>query len=521
MPRRVFLGGALAASSGLWVGCSPGSPSPSPTPPPPPAGPRPAIPYGVQSGDVTPQGAVVWSKTDRQARMIVEWSPDPSLRGARTVAGPVATAEADFTARVELPDLPAGERIHYRVRFEDQAPGGLSSEPIAGSLVAAPAGRRDVLFAWSGDTAGQGWGIDAARGGMLIYESMRRLRPDFFIHCGDMIYADSPIVAEVPLADGTLWRNLVTPEKSKVAETLAELRGNYAYNLLDESVRRFNAEVAQIVQWDDHEIHNNWYPGEVLQDDRYTERRADVLAARARQAMREYTPIRPAGERIYRACPYGPSLDVFVLDERSYRGPNTENRQLAPGPETAFLGAEQLAWLKGALAASKATWKVVATDMPLGLIIPGGVRGGPPVEEAFANGAGPPLGREHELADLLASMKRARVRNVVFVTADVHYTAAHHYDPARAEFKDFDPFWEFVSGPLHAGTFGPNPLDPTFGPEVRFQRAPAPGEGNLPPSAGMQFFGTIRIDGATEVMTVRLHDRAGEPLWSVDLQPVR
>ena len=47
--------------------------------------------------------------------------------------------------------------------------------------------------------------------------------------------------------------------------------------------------------------------------------------------------------------------------------------------------------------------------------------------------------------------------------ADVHYRAAHHYAPQRAAFTDFTEFWEFVAGPLHAGSFGPNRLDATFG----------------------------------------------------------
>ena len=78
--------------------------------------------------------------------------------------------------------------------------------------------------------------------------------------------------------------------------------------------------------------------------------------------------------------------------------------------------------------------------------------------EAVANGdPGAPLGRELELADLLRHLKSQLVRNVVWITADVHYCAAHHYDPVRARFTEFDPFWEFVAGPLNAGTFGPNP----------------------------------------------------------------
>ena len=90
-----------------------------------------------------------------------------------------------------------------------------------------------------------------------------------------------------------MWKNLVTPAKSKVAETLDEFRGNYLYNLLDDNVRRFNAEIPQFVLWDDHEVRNNWFPGMSLEaDDRYTEKSSRVLAAQARRAFLEYTPIR-------------------------------------------------------------------------------------------------------------------------------------------------------------------------------------------------------------------------------------
>jgi alkaline phosphatase D len=103
----------------------------------------------------------------------------------------------------------------------------------------------------------------------------------------------------------------------------------------------------------------------------------------------------------------------------------------------------------------------------------------------------------------------------------VHYTAAHHYDPSRAVFKDFLPFWEFVSGPLHSGTYGPKPLDRTFGPEVRFIKSSKGGiDSNLPPSAGLQFFGLVDIHGASREMTVRLMDREDQELWRITLPPV-
>jgi len=114
---------------------------------------------------------------------------------------------------------------------------------------------------------------------------------------------------------------------------------------------------------------------------------------------------------------------------------------------------------------------------------------------------------------VLGFIKRKKIDNVVWLTADVHYCAAHYYDPALARFQDFDPFWEFVAGPLHAGTFGPNGLDDTFGPKVVFESAPPAGQVNLPPSAGLQFFGQVDIDGQSKDLAVTLKDINGAELF--------
>lgn len=476
---------------------------------------RPEAVLGVQSGDVTGHSAVVWSKTDRPARMVVEVAATESFRGRRQRFAVEVGPDSDFTGKALLTGLPAGTELFYRVQFADHGNRGQAGEPLTGSFRTAPTDRRNVRFAWSGDVAGQGWGINPDTGGMTGFEAVRDLDPDFFVHSGDSIYADGPLQEQVVLPDGQVWRNIVTPEKSKVAETLEEYRGQYRYNLLDDNVRRFAAQVPQLVQWDDHEVTNNWYPGEILTDTggdaRYTEKRVDVLAARARQAFLEYMPI--GGTRIDRRLSYGPLVEVFSVDLRTYRGPNTENTATS-GAASHIFGDEQLTRLAAQLRDSRALWKVVACDMPLGLVVPDG----PVRHEGIANrDAGAPSGRELELARLLSDLKRFEVRNVVWLTADVHYTAAHYYDPAKATFSDFDPFYEFVTGPLHAGTFGPNVLDATFGPQLLFSRtADRP---NQPPSDGLQFLGQVEIDGASGVMTVQLRDVAGSVLHSTDLSP--
>ena len=375
--------------------------------------------------------AVIWARADRPARMQVECSAVEVSRPSFASLLPSLAAQR-LRRKVLLDGLPAGQDLFYRVRFEDISGSGIEGEAQVGHFRTAPTAQGNISFVWSGDTAGQGWGIDPSRGGMRTYRTMLDNRPDFFIHSGDHIYADCPVERELKLPNGEIWRNIVTEQKSVVAHSLEQFRANYKYNLLDDNLRAFNAEVPMFAQWDDHEVTNDWAPTGTADETGYAEDGSSLLVARARRAFHEFMPMRtvPAHDgRIHRKIAYGPLLDIFLIDMRSYRD-STFNKRDDQG-ETCILGATQLAWLKRELLASDATWKVIAADMPIGLVS----------EDAIALGDGPPERREHEIADLLSFMKRAGIRNTVWLTADMHYTAAHHYDPNRAAYQDFEPFW--------------------------------------------------------------------------------
>ena len=250
---------------------------------------RPVFTHGVQSGDVDTNSGMIWTRTDRPSRVMVEVSTTESFANARQLPSMDAVPGHDMAVKRLLQDLPSDQDIFYRFTAADLTDLNVTSEPLVGRFRTAPTARRDVRFAWSGDTAGQGWGIDAD--GMRTYATMARHTPDFFLHSGDTIYADGPMQDEVDLPDGGKWKNVVLPdEKRKVAETLDEYRGQWKYNMLDEHVRALNAQVPTFMQWDDHEVVNNWSASKDLTaDDRYTEKSVHVLAARAAQAFHEMT----------------------------------------------------------------------------------------------------------------------------------------------------------------------------------------------------------------------------------------
>src|ERR1700676_1652592 len=332
---------------------------------------RPQITHGVQSGDVAVDSGMVWARADRPSRLLVEVATTDSFRDIRSGVFVDALPESDFTAKALIDDLPPGQDVFYRLSFQDLST-AVFGEPQVGRFRTPPNDRRSISFLWSGDTMGQGWGIDLARGGMRSYAAMLRNRPDFFIHCGDNIYADCPIAAEKNLPDGTVWRSIVTEEKSKPAETLADYRGNYKYNLLDRNLRAFNAAVPTLALWDNHEVMETWWPGEALPQRPAGENNTLIFAARARRAFHEFMPMRESMAepgRVYRKMQYGPLLDIFMLDMRSYRGPDGPHADRIYRPDDYLLGPVQVAWLKRELLRSRATWKVIAADSPSGHVL--------------------------------------------------------------------------------------------------------------------------------------------------------
>ena len=270
--------------------------------------------------------AVIWARADRPARMQVECATDESFKTILRAASADALPDSDFTAKLLLDGLPAGQDIFYRVQFEDSLRARHRGR-AAGRAFPHRASERasSVSFVWSGDTAGQGWGIDpVARRHADLPRPCCNNRPDFFIHSGDHIYADCPVPSEAEAARTARSGATSSPRKNPPSrETLAQFRGNYKYNLLDENLRAFNAEVPMFAQWDDHEVTNDWSPSAAADATGYAEDGTSRLVARGtpRVSRIHADPRRCPREagRVYRKIAYGPLLDVFMIDMRSYR----------------------------------------------------------------------------------------------------------------------------------------------------------------------------------------------------------
>ncbi|MDP3332483.1 MAG: PhoD-like phosphatase N-terminal domain-containing protein [Methylococcaceae bacterium] len=134
----------------------------------------PLMEQGIQIGDLAPGRAMIWSRADRPARMFVEYAFDENFTDAKTIRGPHALEDTDFTARQDLVGLPQGKDVYVKVWFEDLTNARGKSEPVTGHFHTI--GKRDdIRFVWGGDTAGQGFGINESFGGKKIYEAMRKV----------------------------------------------------------------------------------------------------------------------------------------------------------------------------------------------------------------------------------------------------------------------------------------------------------------------------------------------------------
>ena len=299
------------------------------------------------------RGALVWLRAQPGSRAVLHYGKDPALVEFSSTEMVSVDPEADSTAIIPLDDLAPGTRYYYRAAVAGRMPG-----PIANFVTAPrPDDNAKVTFCFSGDCR------DSYKPFMLM-SAVHAQRPDFFMHLGDTIYAD---------INGT-------------ARQLPEFWAKYRRNREDLSTEGCFCETSVYATWDDHEVVNDFGPGH-------------HLAPIGRKAFLDYWPVRHRDgeeDRIYRSFRWGRAAEIFILDVRQYRN----------AAKNTMLGATQKQWLFDALARSKATFKFIATPVPM-------TGGGRDRWDGYSK----------ERQELFNFLNEKKIHGVIFLSADLHYAA--------------------------------------------------------------------------------------------------
>lgn len=425
---------------------------------------KPFISHGVASGDVTDSSAILWTRTNKAANVQFEISTDSTFKHNTFVKTSPAEIKNDFTVKVAVNGLKPDTTYYYRAHAVS------SQYTVNGSFKTAPEENslKPLTMVWGGDTGGHGE-IPPYKS----FEAMSALNPDLFLYSGDTIYADSPTPA-VP---------------NPPSQTVEDFWAKYKETRTDKGFRSLLQKTGTFAIWDDHEVTND-FSGP-----------SQPLTPTGLHAFKNYFPIsseRSEADKLYKQYSWGKAMDMIILNNRGYRAPNTQ----ADGPDKTMLGNEQVEWLKKQLLESDAKVKLVASSVPISV-----PTGKALSRDGWANGdnvnPNDPTGYEREFKEISNFIIENDIKNVFFVTTDVHFAEVIKYDANQDGKTDYN---ELISGPIGAVKINPGTLDPTFGPEQLYA------EGNF------FNFGVFRIDPQAKQAIVEIQDENGKIHFSHTFQ---
>jgi phosphodiesterase/alkaline phosphatase D-like protein len=434
--------------------------------------------YGVSAAEVTSSSAILWAHATSPGRYVARIARDSRFRHVLATAVPSARPTSDNTMQVTVRGLNPGTRFFYRF----QGTGRKRSD--TGTFRTAPPvnANATIRFGWSGDAdaqraVGQSQPFYNSQGdrNFAVYGAMAREGNNFNLNFGDTIYSDSEV--------GSTVINGSFEATSPAALTVPAKWAKYRQNLALPNLQRLRNGAAIYSHWDDHEFLNDFARSEVLRGANASGMQVPVpgnaVYGPGVTAFRNYNPVTyTSRDGIYRSFRWGKNLELFMLDERSFRSakagspsvhtcdnPNTNKPDLAPtapqsvrnifaaitpslsqpvsqaclnainDPNRTMLGQRQLARFKAAIKRSTATFKVIMNEVP--------------IQQFFVLPYDRWEGYAAERANLLTFLKN-NVKNTIFLTTDVHANLVND-----ARFQTFPS----QGGPTNSGI-----LDVTTGP---------------------------------------------------------
>lgn len=416
------------------------------------------LPHGVAAGDLTATSAVLWTRSDQPGTLTLELSTDADFAELDdALIGQVADTEVPL--KWQVTGLKPGKTYYYRAidSVGSAAQGRFRTPKLLGT--------RGLRFGVSGD-----W-----RGELAPYPAIRNVPAqdlDFFVALGDTIYAENYD------ADGTPTAATLAEYRDKYQQGFAERFGLHAW-------RDLFAATPVYATIDDHEVVNDFAGGaHPSSDERFdatgsyineTHRYADGL-----RAFQEFMPIQPkvygatgdartsGKSKLYRSQRFAKDAALFLLDARSYRDQGlpevtdpfdlnevTQFLIASFDPSRTMLGRQQVEDLKADLLDAHqrgVVWKFVMVPEPiqnLGVVL---------ASDRFE-------GYAAERTELLKFINDNGIRNVVFVSADIHGTLVNNlsYQDGPGLPQIATSAWEISTGAVaFDAPFGPTVVELAF-----------------------------------------------------------
>jgi alkaline phosphatase D len=315
---------------------------------------------GVASGSPRADSVVLWTRLAPEPlsdggmgteRVAVKWELADDEQFKRIVQSGEISAVPELAHSVHAEVTGLEPERWYWYRF--MAGGEVS--PVGRTRTASAGNAARLRFAFASCQQYE-------QGFFSAYRHMAKENLDLVAFLGDYIYESS-------------WgRQLVRRHAGPEPETLAQYRTRHAQYKTDADLKAIHEAVPWIVTWDDHEVDNDYADDQSEHlDPQFLLRRAAAY-----QAYYEHMPLarsalpRGPNMRLYDRFTFGNLAEFHVLDDRQYRshlvcpkpgraGSNVvENCAERLDPARSLLGAAQEKWLFDGLAASRASWNVLA-----------------------------------------------------------------------------------------------------------------------------------------------------------------
>lgn len=273
------------------------------------------------------QGATPGAAGQVRVAILAEGSPAAS---EATTPWVMVSGESDYIHQFHLKYLQPGTSYRLRVEARDSADAAVSATSTGSFHTPQNADQwQNVSF---GVVTGQSyWDLDH-RDGYHIYPAMQELGVDFLVPTGDTVYLDS----EAPRAR---------------TEALARYHWQRMYSLPRHV--EFHRTIPGYWEVDDHD---SW-----VNDGWPTKSAPWMNPLTFEEGFNIYREQVPMGDKTYRTIRWGQGLQIWLVEGRLYRSPNT----MPDGPDKTIWGREQMAWLKRSILESDANFRVLISPTPI------------------------------------------------------------------------------------------------------------------------------------------------------------